>query len=634
MTSTDSETNTNPQLSEIPSHPPIQNWEAWISDLLPALAEAASLRIAQDLSLEYIGTSPITSFEPAGPGLLISLSSAGLLNGSIHLPFEADLACSLADASCYGQADQPDQEQIQVLDEARAQAVEDLVAVSAQTLVDSLIQNQNIQFELAVSDREHLPDPVQENQHLPRFLSEPAWQISADLILNQRVIGRALVLLPLSLFQSEEIELEEDDNDGLNIKQEEMAALVADKQSGEQETKAANEQETAQKEPAELDSAEPAQEEAPAEPEAETSPAAEPAKETSKARTVNIHILQTTLLHASYQVEEELGGLLGESFELYDYLSRIISKQDFLSQFQSRVIVTNLAVSGDKYGTAFSVMTLSDAITLGGTLIMLPQDEISKKIKSGQLREDEEDAFGEVINILTGAYSHAFGEFFPSKLRLKKDRMSNVAPTKVDISSLEPFPDAEYFLASYQMRLGNQSLDQMHILIPPDLVSMSMQDVENLKKNPSSGTSGQASAKSPGTIHIQGQVGGGGQPAIAVISEDSQQAQFFSSSLEAEGVELIKLKVRDKMRERLQSYNVLGAFLVLKKIDDKSLASLIKVRSMLKGRCPLIIAGPEWTKAKVLQAVRYGVKDILTTPADPAQVVEKTHKHMLGQAVQ
>lgn len=632
MTSTDSETNTNSQASEIPGHPPIPNWDAWISDLLPTLAEAASIRIGQDLSLEYIETSPITSFEPAGPGLLISLSSAGLLNGSIHLPFEAGLASSLANA-CYGQADQPDPEQAQVLDEARAQAVEDLVAVSAQTLVDSLTQNQNIQSELAVSDREHLPDPAQENQSLPRFLSGPAWQISVDLALNQSIIGRALVLMPLSLFQSEEIELEEDDNDRLNIEPEEMAALVAQKQSGAEEEKAANEQESAQKEPSHQDPAEPAQEKPQAEPQAETPSAAEPAKET-KARTVNIHILQTTLLHASYQVEEELGALLGESFELYDYLSRVVSKQNFLSQFQSRILVTNLAVSGDKYGTAFSVMTLAGAITLGGTLIMLPQDEISKKIKSGQLREDEEDAFGEVINILTGAYSHAFGEFFPNKLRLKKDRMSNVAPTKVDISSQEPFPDGEYFLASYQMRLGNQNLDQMHILIPPDLVSMSMQDVENLKKNPSRGATGQSSGKGPGTIYIQGQEGGGGQPAIAVISEDSQQAQFFSASLEAEGVELIKLKLRDKMQERLQSYNVLGAFLVLKKIDDKSLASLIKVRSMLKGRCPLIIAGPEWTKATVFQAVRYGVKDILTTPADPAQVVEKTHKHMLGQAVQ
>ena len=643
------------QTAAASQHPPIQDWDRLVSGILPVLAETASIRLGQEIELEYAGTESASRFQPSGPGLFISLSVGGEYSGSVHIPLDSSLAHNLAQAS-FGQPDPPEVDETQPLDEARAQAVEDLTAVLAQSAVDQISQEHSVQLELAVSDRDHLPGPEEERPP-PTFLAAPAWQVTVDASIDHTHVGRIVVLVPHSLFQSDDVDFEdEDEDDGYNIDPEEMAALVRPSQSDEEEDTDQDTEDTTLG-----DGEVPAQEETPSQEETivrqgdtdengqaddheqeaaaqapaqaeQTAPAAEEPEQEEAASAVDIHALHTTLLQASYQVEEELGSFLGESFELYDYLSRVISKKDFLHQFQNKIVVTNLAVSGDHYGTAFAVLSLADAITLGGKLIMLPPEEISRKIKSGQLKEDEEDAYGEVINILTGAYSHAFGEYFPHKLRLKKDRMTTVAPTKVDISSEEPFPDGEYFLATYKMRLGNQNLEQMSILLSPELVSLSMQDVEALKKQPSSGAGGQDQSGT-GTIFIPGQEGGG-KPAIAVISDDSQQGQVVATSLEDEGVELIQLKLRDKMREKLKSYNVLGAFLVLKSIDENTVATLIKVRSVLKGRCPLIIGGPKWTRAKVIQAVRYGAQDILTTPPDPAQIVDKAHKHMFATTAQ
>lgn len=651
------------QTAAASQHPPIQDWDRLVSGLLPVLAETASIRLGQEVELEYAGTESASELYSSGPGLFISLSVGGEYSGSVHLPLDSSLAHNLAQAS-FGQPDPPEVDETQPLDETRAQAVEDLTAVLAQSAVDQISQEHSVQLELAVSDRDHLPGP-EEERPAPAFLSTPAWQVTADVSIDHTLVGRIMVLVPHSLFQSNDEDFEDgEEDDGYNIDPEEMAALVRPSQSDEEEDsgqdaedaedpsqgQAPNQEEAPAQEDTpsreetevlqgdtddtaqEKDHEQEAADQGPAEAEQQPAPAAEEPAQDEAESAVDIRALHTTLLQASYQVEEELGSFLGETFELYDYLSRVISKKDFLHQFQNKIVVTNLAVSGDHYGTAFAVLSLADAITLGGKLIMLPPEEISRKIKSGQLKEDEEDAYGEVINILTGAYSHAFGEYFPHKLRLKKDRMTTVAPTKVDISSEEPFPDGEYFLATYKMRLGNQNLEQMSILLSPELVSLSMQDVEALKKQPSTGAGGQEQGGT-GTIFIPGQEGGG-KPAIAVISDDSQQGQVVATSLEDEGVELIQLKLRDKMREKLKSYNVLGAFLVLKSIDENTLATLIKVRSVLKGRCPLIIGGPKWTRSKVIQAVRYGAQDILTTPPDPAQIVDKAHKHMFATTAQ
>jgi hypothetical protein len=47
---------------------------------------------------------------------------------------------------------------------------------------------------------------------------------------------------------------------------------------------------------------------------------------------------------------------------------------------------------------------------------------------------------------------------------------------------------------------------------------------------------------------------------------------------------------------------------------------------------PLIAAGPGWTKSKVFKAVKYGVSDILLTPASGGDVEENVRNNMIKLA--
>jgi hypothetical protein len=58
------------------------------------------------------------------------------------------------------------------------------------------------------------------------------------------------------------------------------------------------------------------------------------------------------------------------------------------------------------------------------------------------------------------------------------------------------------------------------------------------------------------------------------------------------------------------------------------LSKAIKVRSALGKNCPLIVGGPQWTKSLVLKARKYGVSDILVTPADRDIILKKYRKYL------
>jgi hypothetical protein len=343
---------------------------------------------------------------------------------------------------------------------------------------------------------------------------------------------------------------------------------------------------------------------------------------------IEAHALHITLLQATSHIDEELKAFLGKPLELYDYVARVISKRELLKRFQGKIVVTNLALSGDNYGAAYTAVDLEDAIFLGGSLVMLPKAEINRKIQNGQFREDDSDAFGEIINILAGAFSSAFGNYFPQKVRLKKDRMATVAPTKLDVGTDEPFPDGDYFLATYSMRLGSRPLQSFNIFFSPDLFNLSKRDLESLKKNPVAGNSD--AEEGPGYTSLQAEGCDVNRPALAVLAEDLKYGDSIASNLDINDVEVCQAKLRDNLREKLRSLDVMGVFLVMRKIDDNSLASLIKIRSFLKGRCPIIIAAPKWDRAKVIKAVHYGASDIICLPTNKETVQSKTRRLMVN----
>ncbi len=63
--------------------------------------------------------------------------------------------------------------------------------------------------------------------------------------------------------------------------------------------------------------------------------------------------------------------------------------------------------------------------------------------------------------------------------------------------------------------------------------------------------------------------------------------------------------------------------LVFDDVGEKGLAAAIRIHSIVRDRVPMIAAGPNWTRSMVLRAIKYGIRDILVTPADEERIGEK-----------
>ena len=66
---------------------------------------------------------------------------------------------------------------------------------------------------------------------------------------------------------------------------------------------------------------------------------------------------------------------------------------------------------------------------------------------------------------------------------------------------------------------------------------------------------------------------------------------------------------------------VKAVLLVMSDVNEKAFALAIKINAACS--LPLIAAGPRWTRSKVITAVKYGVNDILLTPATSDDIGEK-----------
>lgn len=352
--------------------------------------------------------------------------------------------------------------------------------------------------------------------------------------------------------------------------------------------------------------------------------------------SIDAKVADRALLAAMQKAEEEVGDFLGQEIRCSGHSARPVTKKEFFSIPRDYSVVTRMEVSGDASGESYIVVDLKGAITLGSTLILLPPDQIAKRLRKAVLEGEEEDAFGEIANILAGVYTQTFLDLYPQKLHFKKTNLETILPTKVDISSVDPFPPKDYYLSSCSMSLDGQNLGQLEALFPLELLGIDQtQEQKDRVEEPSKEKN---SAKSPpkerekssaAEVDSAASVAESGEHAvIAIMTEDINQAEIFSEILAGQGYECRCLTFQDNFKETLQGQNIRGVFLVMNEVGEQGFAATIKARSALKPDQPLVVAGPQWTRTTVLKAVKYGACDILVTPAEPEEILQKVKINM------
>ncbi|MBN1956641.1 MAG: hypothetical protein JW773_00420, partial [Desulfuromonadales bacterium] len=128
-------------------------------------------------------------------------------------------------------------------------------------------------------------------------------------------------------------------------------------------------------------------------PEAPAKPAKPPFADAKKLTDV---VFNATIAQAG----EEVGALLGHPLKCDDIQLVMTSKADFFSNHcLEKSILTHMKVTGDKEGLGYMLIQVPDAVVLGGTLIMLPHDQIEEQRTAGDFEGEVADSFGEIANI-------------------------------------------------------------------------------------------------------------------------------------------------------------------------------------------------------------------------------------------
>ena len=386
-------------------------------------------------------------------------------------------------------------------------------------------------------------------------------------------------------------------------------------------------------------------------------------------------LVKSILETAGGKIQAELAGLLGCQITLSKAEVSHLSKEDFFAQSLKKLAMARLAVAGDREGESFLFTQVRDAVFLGGTLIMLPPSELEQRVAQEEFAGEDEDAFGEIANIIAGVLTTTFDEYFPDKLRFVKKEVETVVPSKVAIESSAPFPDGRFSQAAFSVTIDGVQLGTLHLLFPCELLGLTPLEQPAASATPQQATSAvtaspgagsqaaglaevfraettakslqaavvgdetgewepaqilpssekEPSSPSPPSAQMPKNPDG---PAVLLLAEDVSESGSFASVLQDRGFRVHRLAIKDDVRHVLGEDSVKAVFLVMHEVTDQGFAAAIRVKSSGGHPVPLIAAGPKWTRKTVLQAVKYGVCDIVMTPATPQEIGEKVDRHL------
>ena len=95
--------------------------------------------------------------------------------------------------------------------------------------------------------------------------------------------------------------------------------------------------------------------------------------------------------------------------------------------------------------------------------------------------------------------------------------------------------------------------------------------------------------------------------------------------LSSQGISAVQLSFRDNLNDYLPGKFTV-VLLVMSEVNEQSLGKAIKISTSCS--LPLIAVGSSWTRSKVLKAVRYGVHDILPSPATDEEISRKVSAYL------
>ncbi len=347
-------------------------------------------------------------------------------------------------------------------------------------------------------------------------------------------------------------------------------------------------------------------------------------------------LVDKILVSCREKMEAEVSSLLGTDVKLRNQENKVVSKEGFFfEEVSGKQVIADMDVVGELAGKSYLTVNLRDAIRIGGVLIMLPVTELEAVVTSEDFGEDSKDAYGEIANIIAGVYTAVFEEQYPQKIRFVKTGLQQVVPMKVEADSAEPFANGDYYLSRHDLVIGDSVFGKVNILFP-----LALLELEGLREQGQEGGVAVEEVRQQAAPPV-GREGAGGQdaeilasrtgvaPDILLVGDDEAEAAKIAAVLSGMGYAVKSLSFKDSVHHYIPG-ELKAIYLVMREVNEQAFGAAIKISSSCS--LPLVAAGPGWTRTKVIKAVKYGIKDILLTPASKQEITENASSNLLKLA--
>ncbi len=189
-------------------------------------------------------------------------------------------------------------------------------------------------------------------------------------------------------------------------------------------------------------------------------------------------IIDKIIDSAHQKIQDEIGGLIGVPLSLKQSQNKIVSTGDLLQQLSGSQILTSLEISGDIAGTGHLLITVKDAIRLGGALIMLPKTELDERVENEAYDEETEDSYGEIGNMIAGIYTDLFEKMHESPCRFQRGDQRLVTFPMTGEESEQPIAETLFYQIDSDITLDGEQLGALILLFPATPLGLA-EDVKN-----------------------------------------------------------------------------------------------------------------------------------------------------------
>jgi chemotaxis protein CheY-P-specific phosphatase CheC len=226
---------------------------------------------------------------------------------------------------------------------------------------------------------------------------------------------------------------------------------------------------------------------------------------------------------AETRIQDEVGTLLGTDFSVVGGNRELVSKAEAFERLSGKQICAKLDITGDVSGKGCLLVGIKDAIRLGGTLIMLPDLELQEVIGREEYREEVEDSYGEIANIISGSITKAFEEMYPKACRFIRKEQEVLIPAKVEVESDTPVENQTLYSMASSMLMDGKQMGDLIVLFPAAIFELEEEAAAAAAAPPESQTAAAPGNVEPTPSDRQHEANGEGAASLETPNEEGEK---------------------------------------------------------------------------------------------------------------